>query len=205
MDHASFALKQHLLVLHQAGIRHLLPGAAPEAVSAPVCANHPATDAATGAGKSADCEPAGDSVLNRHPWAGFLEKFPQGARSLWTYEGLGQDLTGQPSAERRRILGRILAAVRLPKGFVGFFPYCLPSGSSLALHLDVFQEALSRLNPTSVVLFRDPPAHSSSQPLNGLEVDVLLQYPSLESFSRMNDTELQAVAETLRTTIFQGP
>ncbi|KAF0232634.1 MAG: hypothetical protein FD177_2334 [Desulfovibrionaceae bacterium] len=189
MDHASFALRQHLLVLHQAGIRHLL--AAP---AAPECVDTAKT-----------CHPAG-SVLDQQPWAGFLAKMPQGVQSVWTYEGLGQDFSGQPSAERRRTLGRLLASVRLPKGFVGFFPYCLPSGNALVQHQDVFLEALSHVNPSSVVLFADSQDTSLSRLLSGMDTStVLLQVSSLDVLSRMSDDELNSEAATLRTSIFQGP
>lgn len=204
MDHASFALKQHLLVLHQAGIRHLL--AAPVA---PVSAGSAVLPDPAGCGvqaRTGDVGAAAPSVLGQQPWAGFLSKMPQGAQSVWTYEGLGQDLTGQPSAERRKTLGRLLAAVRLPKGFVGFFPYCLPSGGSLAQHQDVFLEAVSRLNPSSVVLFDESQDHPLSLSFSGSDCStVLLRVSSLEVISGMSDDELQAEADALRTFIFPGP
>lgn len=204
MDHASFALRQHLLVLHQAGIRHLLAApAAPECVdSAKMC--HPAGSA--GQASAGHAVSSSASVLDQQPWAGFLAKMPQGVQSVWTYEGLGQDLSGQPSAERRRTLGRLLSSVRLPKGFVGFFPYCLPSGNALVQHQDVFLEALSHVNPSSVVLFADSQDTSLSRLLSGMDTStVLLQVSSLDVLSRMSDDELNSEAATLRTSIFQGP
>lgn len=202
MDHASFALRQHLLVLHQAGIRHLLAApVAPECVDPPK-ACHPAGSA----GQAPAGRAVSSSVLDQQPWAGFLAKIAQGAQSVWTYEGLGQDLTGQPSPERRRTLGRLLSAVRLPKGFVGFFPYCLPSGNALAQHQDIFLEALSRLNPSSVVLFADSQDSPLARLFSGIDTStVLLQVSSLDVFSRMSDDELHTQAATLRSSIFQGP
>lgn len=158
-------------------------------------------------GRPASARPAGPmtaSVLAQQPWAGLLAKLPQGVQSVWTYEGLGQDLTGQPSAERRKTLGRLLAAVRLPKGFVGFFPYCLPSGNALAQHQDVFLEAISRLNPASVVIFGESEDHPLLRLLSGVGTAiVLLQVSSLDVLSRMSDADLQADADALRISIFQ--
>lgn len=203
MDHASFALKQHLLVLHQAGIRHLLAAPVAPESAGPAVPLIPA--GAAGQSSAGDAGAVSPSVLGQQPWAGFLGKMPQGAQSVWTYEGLGQDLTGQPSAERRKTLGRLLAAVRLPKGFVGFFPYCLPSGGTLAQHQDVFFEAMSRLNPSSVVLFDESQDHPLSVSFSGSgNSTVLLQVSSLDVLSRMSDADLQAEADALRTSIFQG-
>jgi hypothetical protein len=204
MDHASFALRQHLLVLHQAGIRHLL--AAPVA---PHCTEssapyNPAVSA--GQARAGHDVTSSASVLDQQPWAGFLAKMPQGAQSVWTYAGLGQDLTGQPSSERRRTLGRLLAAVRLPKGFVGFFPYCLPSGSALEQHHDVFFEMVSRVNPSSIILFVDAQDNPVSRSFSCLGDSLaLLQVSSLDVLSRMSDDELHAQAATLRSSIFQDP
>lgn len=207
MDHASFALKQHLLVLHQAGIRHLLAAPAAPEPARPAMLHDPAVSAEQGRGTSA--RPGGQvsaSVLEQQPWAGLLAKVPQGVQSVWTYEGLGQDLTGQPSAERRKTLGRLLAAVRLPKGFVGFFPYCLPSGNALAQHQDVFLEALTRLNPASVVIFGGSGDHPLLRLLSVVApATVLIQVSSLDVLSGMSDALLQAEADALRTSIFQGP
>lgn len=213
MDHASFALKQHLLVLHQAGIRHLLAAPAATEPAGPAITPDPSASAAQGRDRSGDpAGPAGSdrpvsaSVLAQLPWAGLLAKVPQGVQSIWTYEGLGQDLTGQPSAERRKTLGRLLAAVRLPKGFVGFFPYCLPVGNALVQHQDVFLEAISRLSPASVVLFGESEDHPLLRLRSALDNStVLLQVSSLDALSRMNDALLQAEADILRTSIFQGP
>jgi hypothetical protein len=134
---------------------------------------------------------------------------PQGAQSVWTYEGLGQDLTGQPSAERRKTLGRLLAAARLPKGFVGFLPYCLASDTALVQHHDVFWEAVSRIRPVSVVLFSDAQDDplARTYPGSGSGSDssaVLLQISSLDVFSGMTDDELHVEASALRTSIFPG-
>lgn len=213
MDHASFALKQHLLVLHQAGIRHLLASSSAPEHDGPAITPDPSTSAGQGDTRSGNPDGSGEfggpvpaSVLAQQPWAGLLAKVPQGVQSVWTYEGLGQDLTGQPSEERRKTLGRLLAAARLPKGFVGFFPYCLPSGNVPAQHQDVFLDAISRLNPASVVLFGESEVHPLHRLLSGVAIPtVLLQLPSLDVFSRMSDAELQAEADTLRTSIFQGP
>jgi len=211
MDHASFALKQHLLVLHQAGIRHLL--AMPDAPERAGSATASAT--ATAPADTPDSSPADTgqtdaaSLLGQEPWAGFLAKVPQGAQSVWTYEGLGQDLTGQPSADRRKTLGRLLAAARLPKGFVGFFPYCLPSDDAAVHHQGVFWDAVSRLKPSSVVLFSDsqddPLARTySSTGFGPGSSTVLLQISSLDVLSQMTDDELHVEASALRTSIFPG-
>lgn len=207
MDHASFALKQHLLVLHQAGIRHLLAVPVAPVRAGTVSPTAPATapaDSPVPVRAEAN-RAAATSVLGQEPWAGFLAKMPQGAQSVWTYEGLGQDLTGQPSAERRKTLGRLLAAVRLPKGFVGFFPYCLPSESATVYHQDVFWDAVTRLRPASVVLFSDSQDDPLARTYSGSEISTaLFQVSFLDVFSRMTDDELHVEASALRTSIFPG-
>jgi hypothetical protein len=43
----------------------------------------------------------------------------------------------------------------LPKGFVGFFPYTLPAGNTLVTHVDHFLEAVSTIDPSSILIFGD--------------------------------------------------
>lgn len=182
MDHASFALRQQFVVLHQAGIRHLLPG--PEA-SAP-------------------------DILSEEPWPALLEKIPQGAASIWTYEGLGQDLTGKPSAERRGMLGKLLGLMRLPKGYVGFLPFSLPGGSVQRLMIDHFMQALSLLHPSSVVYFGVeggcPFQSSFGRPESSSALGCTLQLlPDLSVLLQMNEADLLSVSENLKSSIFRAP
>jgi hypothetical protein len=184
MDHAPFALKQHLLVLHQAGIRHLLP--ASEAVPVP-------------------------SLLSKEPWKGLLAKLPPGASSLWTYDALGQDFTAEPSSARRDILRRLINQLNLPKGFVGFFPFTLPAKDAqqpTQPFYDHFLEALCRVAPASVVIFSDDSCHALSPSIvdhakeQGMQIAVRC-VGSLESFMKCTDSDFTARAASLKALLFQ--
>jgi hypothetical protein len=132
MDDASFGLSERSRVFHLAGIRHVLP---PDAACGP-------------------------DILAKEPWPALLAKLPPSPKTIWTYPDLGQDLTGQASRERSGLWRRLIPALELPKGFVGFLPHCLPGDAAVADCSDHFLLAVSRLSPAVVVIFDENPGNA---------------------------------------------
>ncbi|MDR2123972.1 MAG: hypothetical protein LBP38_03185 [Desulfovibrio sp.] len=78
------------------------------------------------------------------PWRALLEK-TQPAPLVWTYEELGCDLQGTPSAQRSHCLKALIAELRLPRGSSAFWPLCLPSpaaGTGTAAGADEVKNAV---------------------------------------------------------------
>jgi len=125
MDHASYYLSESLLVLRTAGIRHVLKGDSP-----------------------APFDP-----LSAEPWQRVLARVPATASIVWTYAELGDDLLGEPNKLRGQLWRRIIAALRLPPGTVGFVPFALPSGQDTRVDFSAFTQALNRIGPGLVVAF----------------------------------------------------
>ena len=73
--------------------------------------------------------------------------------AVWTYAELGTDLRGQADDARRKILGALLAELRLPKGSHAFWPYCLPPDN--APDEAMFLAGLTRFRPGLVLLAGD--------------------------------------------------
>jgi len=123
----SFALSADLFVLHQAGIRELLP-----------------------AGKIF----AGEKFLRRAPWAGFLAKTPPAPLMVWTYRELGADLSGRADPARGALWRELIKRLDLPRGSVAFWPFALPEeGESEVVHMEPFLAGLARIAPKSLVVF----------------------------------------------------
>ena len=98
MDHTSPYLSESLLVLRTAGIRHVLKAASPVPID----------------------------PLAAEPWQRVMSRVPSTASIVWTYAELGDDLLAAPNKERGQLWRRIIAALRLPPGTVGFVPFTLP-------------------------------------------------------------------------------
>ena len=125
MDHASPYLSESLLVLRTAGIRHVLK-----------------------------CEsPAPRDPLSAEPWQRVLARVPATASIVWTYAELGNDLLGAPNKQRGQLWRRVIAALRLPSGTVGFVPFALPAGQTTQIDFHGFTQALNRIGPGLVVAF----------------------------------------------------
>ena len=191
MDDAPFSLSEPLVVLHQAGIRHVLPG--PEVSLAP-------------------------SLLSSEPWPQVLAKLPPRPACLWTYGELGSDLTGQSNPERGNLWRTLLKHLELPRGFVGFLPYCLPKDGGQELCLDHFGEALSAVCPQTVLLFDDDPANPLAHAFKAFPASphspdaqgqprpavTLVVAPSPKALLELSPQELQAVAAGLKVRLYPG-
>ena len=75
---------------------------------------------------------------------------------VWSYAELGLDLSGCPSSERRDLMQRLIAGMRLQRGTSAFWPSALPASDSagtLVPNPHVFFAGLELLSPRLVVLF----------------------------------------------------
>lgn len=69
---------------------------------------------------------------------------------LWTYFGLGEDLTGVPDEDRRKVIVRMLMELRHPGGTHVFWPCNLPGEENGAA---LFWSGVKLLNPRVLLLF----------------------------------------------------
>lgn len=143
MDDLSFGLSEPARILRATGVRHLFP----------VNPSTPGDNANPGvsalASQPVDCA----SLLLEDPWPGFLAKVPPNPRSLWTYWDLGADFSGASDPRRANMLRRLLGALELPKGFVGFWPCTVLEQSGLGGRPQAFLAGLHRIRPVSLVVF----------------------------------------------------
>ena len=65
-------------------------------------------------------------------WKALRERrpFPARPKVVWTYEGLGADLTGQGMQSRQDLVVKLLKALRHPAGTHYFWPYTLATGQT---------------------------------------------------------------------------
>lgn len=125
MDHASAYLSESLQVLRTAGIRHVLR-----------------------------CDsPVARDPLSEEPWQRVLARVPSTASIVWTYAELGNDLLGAPDKQRGQLWRRVIAALRLPPGTVGFVPFALLAGQDTRVDFDGFTQAMGRIGPGLIVAF----------------------------------------------------
>lgn len=71
---------------------------------------------------------------------------------LWTYAGLGEDLTGTPDETRRQVIVRMLMELRHPGGTHVFWP-CGLQGEQPGDGPDLFWSGVKLLNPRVLLLF----------------------------------------------------
>ena len=85
------------------------------------------------------------------PWQDLWRrhKIPPRPLVVWTYPGLGEDLTGHPDAGRRRVMRSILEGLAHPSGTHVFWPHRLPGEGDAA---PVFWSAVGMLSPRAVMV-----------------------------------------------------
>ena len=146
MDDTTFTLNGPFRVLHQAGIRYLLPGT-PSQKSVDV----PSEPAST-----QDVIPAPSAVQAVPfvaPWTDFLAKVPASPIFLFTYKALGADLTGGGSTQRSALWRALIGSLSLPRGSVGFWPCLLPGSDQAETPGPQFAEGLRHIQPRILVEF----------------------------------------------------
>ena len=100
-------------------------------------------------------------------WQDLLQRTPPRPSLLWTYPGLGRDLSGQADAAHRDFLRRLLGDMALPKGSHAFWPLNswppapgAPAAGEEAIDtVDAahFLSGVARLNPGTVLLMTGTP------------------------------------------------
>lgn len=83
------------------------------------------------------------ALKNRRP-------LPPSPLVLWTYFGLGEDLTGVPDETRKKVIVRMLMELRHPGGTHVFWPCNLPGEENGAA---LFWSGVKLLNPRVLLLF----------------------------------------------------
>lgn len=83
------------------------------------------------------------AIKNRRP-------LPPSPLVLWTYVGLGEDLTGVPDESRKKVIVRMLMELRHPGGTHVFWPCSLPGEENGAA---LFWSGVKLLNPRVLLLF----------------------------------------------------
>lgn len=71
---------------------------------------------------------------------------------LWTYAGLGDDLTGTPDEARRRVVVRMLTELKHPAGTHVFWPFAL-DGEAPSPEASLFWSGVKMLDPRVLLLF----------------------------------------------------
>ena len=125
-------------------------------VRAPAAQPAPASSRPSSARPSSPLETPGALPVERWPasWLALKDRrpLPQRPLVLWSYAGLGEDLSGAPDEARKRVIVRMLTELKHPVGTHVFWPFELtgdepPSGASL------FWSGVKLLNPRVVLLF----------------------------------------------------
>ncbi|WP_243439418.1 hypothetical protein [Fundidesulfovibrio soli] len=146
MDDTTFALSGPYRVLHQAGIRYLLPGQPPQ--KTPVASPESVSD-----NDVRPNAPSAQTVPFESPWTELLAKVPPSPVFLFTYKTLGSDLTGSGSTQRSSLWRSLIGALSLPRGSVGFWPCLLPGMEGADAPAPQFAEGLRRIAPRFLVEF----------------------------------------------------
>ncbi|WP_294445478.1 hypothetical protein [uncultured Mailhella sp.] len=82
---------------------------------------------------------------------------------LWTYAGLGEDLTGRPDDVRRQVIVRMLMELRHPGGTHVFWP-CGLAGEKPEDGPALFWSGVKLLNPRVLLLFGSDARDTLSMP-----------------------------------------
>ena len=98
-------------------------------------------------------------------WLALKNRRPLPARPLvlWTYAGLGEDLTGAPDETRRRVIVRMLMELRHPGGTHVFWP-CGLAGEKPEDGPALFWSGVKLLNPRVLLLFGSDARDALSMP-----------------------------------------
>lgn len=88
---------------------------------------------------------AWQALKNRRP-------LPSRPLVLWTYAGLGDDLTAAPDEARRRVVVRMLTELKHPAGTHVFWPFAL-TGEASSPEASLFWSGVKMLDPRVLLLF----------------------------------------------------
>ena len=117
---------------------------------------HPALDPWKSAGIDAFLKPGPFPRLAfdkpPQPWDVILSKAPPSPRFVFTYLGLGNDLTAVPVAERRAQLVALLDRLAFPKGTIAYVPTDLPNHAPHEVS-NFFWACVAQLCPQTIACF----------------------------------------------------
>lgn len=121
--------------------------------------------APVGSGRQPAARPSSPQSLLATPGALPLEKWPASWLALknrrplpsrplvlWSYAGLGEDLSGKPDEVRRRVIVRMLTELRHPAGTHVFWPFAMQD-DGVAPEYSLFWSGVRFLDPRVLLLF----------------------------------------------------
>ncbi|WP_321401014.1 hypothetical protein [Maridesulfovibrio sp.] len=119
------------------------------------------------------------------PWSTLAGRISPRVQIFWTYAQLGQDLSGQADAERRKLFQSLISYMGLPKGAISFWPCTSWNGSDFENKSEIFWKGVESYgvkfiasfgDQTRSIIAPDAPASSASVHINGVQM-LMLQDP----------------------------
>ncbi|WP_027720593.1 hypothetical protein [Maridesulfovibrio zosterae] len=119
------------------------------------------------------------------PWSTIASRVTSRLQIFWTYSQLGQDLSGQADAERRKLFQSLIGYMGLPKGAISFWPCTTWDGNTFENRADIFWKGVKDYDVKFVACFGDQtrsiianeaPANAASAHVNDVQI-VMLQDP----------------------------
>lgn len=119
------------------------------------------------------------------PWSTLASRITPRLQIFWTYSQMGQDLSGQADAERRKLFQSLIGYMGLPKGAISFWPCTAWNGSDFENKSDIFWKGVQSYgvkfvacfgDQTRSIIAPDAPPSSASVHINGVQM-LMLQDP----------------------------
>jgi hypothetical protein len=134
------------LILHQAGIRHLLP---------PDDGPAPASDQQAKEMPVPEMQEQYEAAEQGYPppWSTVWSTLSPPYTMVWTYWQLSEDLGPSPDQQRRTLFKTILTSLCWPRGSVAFWPLTSYAPPDHTPRLDIFWSGVSALQAQMIVVF----------------------------------------------------
>ncbi|MFW5500600.1 MULTISPECIES: hypothetical protein [unclassified Maridesulfovibrio] len=119
------------------------------------------------------------------PWSNLAARITPRLQIFWTYSQMGQDLSGQADAARRKLFQSLIGYMGLPKGAISFWPCTAWNGSEFENKADIFWKGVESYgvkfvacfgDQTRFIIAPDAPSSSASVHTNGVQM-LMLQDP----------------------------
>ncbi|NDV26207.1 hypothetical protein FMR86_06030 [Desulfovibrio sp. JC010] len=119
------------------------------------------------------------------PWSTLAGRISPRVQIFWTYAQMGQDMSGQADAERRKLFQSLIGYMGLPKGAISFWPCTSWNGSEFENKPDIFWKGVEAYGVKFIASFGDQtrsiiapeaPSSSASVHINGVQM-LMLQDP----------------------------
>ncbi len=143
------------------------------------------------------------------PWNSIASRITPRLQIFWTYAQLGQDLSGQADAERRKLFQSLIGYMGLPKGAISFWPCTAWNGSEFESKPDIFWKGVKDYGVKFVACFGDQtrsiiapeaPANAASAHINDVQL-VMLQDPDFLKTLPKDEQQLLCIS-LLRLPLF---